>query len=404
MGSQSGYVSPLSIGTVNGGLFPEHPYMTVPPHATSTSQGFIPIQKQAYPHFPFTSPPFDSLSPLPTKMHQGQPSNIGNLEYSDVHLDWLSSLAGASHHQYTSTNPTILVFPADGNYTTFNPKAVPEEAPTFFAASAAADTCVTGSHSDISPVPIHVPGGASGSGSGSPFNSLSAGLTPIFSSTPSTFDFSTSPGLTRHSPVVPLEGEQGVDLVGLFSRPPSVPCGTFAIERPYSKEVPHPPSGSNLLTVPLTTQLTFTDHNRPSELGMHNALSSGQAPYATGRKEVRFPNQKKVNVVEDMCRWFPEESNYGKLLKRICATEWYHNGELEPVFGNGSQDLTFGLALGFEAGLSILLGFVGDEGKCLYCGHTSAKKERIVAHVREHLGLRPFVCTEERCPCKELLV
>ena len=374
MSSQSGYGPPQSIGTVNGGLYS---YMTAPPHATSTSQGCIPIQKQAHPHLTFASPPSGSFSPPTTRMHQGQPANIGNLEYSDVHLDWLSSLAGASHHQYTSTNPTIFVSPADGNYTTFNAEAVPEEALTFFA---------------------------SGSGSGTPFNSLSASLTPTFSSTPSTFDFGTSPGLTRYSPALPLEGEQCLDLVGLFSRPPPVPREPFAVEQPYSKEGPHLPSGSNLLTVPLTTQLTFTDHNRPSELGIHNNRSSGQAPYAVGRKEVRFPNQKKVNVVEDMCRWFPEESNYGKLLKRICATEWYHNGELEPVFGNGSQDLTFGLALGFEAGQSILLGFVGNDGKCLYCGHTSAKKDRIVAHVREHLGLRPFVCTDEVCPCKELPV
>ena len=394
MSSQLGYGQPPSIGT---GLYS---YMTVPPYATSTSQGYIPIQKQAYPHLPFVSPSFGSLSLPPTKMHQGQPTNIGNLEYSDANLDWLSSLAGASHHQYTSTNPTILVSPADRHYTTFNPNAVPEGAPTFFSASAAADTCMTGSYSDL----IHVPHGASGSGSGSPFYSLSASLTPTFSSTPSTFDFGTSPGLARHSPTVPLEGEQGLDLVGLFSRPPPVPCGTFAIEQPYSEEVSRPPSGGNLSTVPLATQLTFTDQNRPSELGIHNNLSSGQAPYAMGRKEVRFPNQKKVNVVEDMCRWFPEESNYGKLLKRICATEWYHSGELEPVFGNGSQDLTFGLALGFEAGQSILLGFVGSEGQCLYCGHTNAKRDRIVAHIREHLGLRPFVCTDEMCPCKELPV
>jgi hypothetical protein len=341
-------------------------------------------------------------------MPQGQ-LTIGNSEYSDMHLDWLSSLAGTPHHRYTSTNPTIRVSPAVGNYSTFTgPKAVPEA--TLFAASAATDTCVTGSHSDIIG-PVHVPGA-----SGSPFNSLGASLTPVFSSTPSTFDLSASPGLTQHSPAVPctirplteeVEGEQGLDLVALFSRPPSVPCGNFAVEHPYSQEMPSAPSGGNLLTVPLATQLAFTGHNRPSEFGIHNSVlprSSGQAPYATGRKEVRFPNQKKVNVVEDMCNRFPEESDCGELLKRICAAEWYHSGELEPIFGNGSEALTFGLALSFEAGQSILLGFVGNEGTCLYCGHTSRKKDRIIAHIREHLGLRPFVCMDEECPCKDLPV
>lgn len=412
MSIQSGYAPP-PIGTVNGSLFPGpgHTYMTMPPHVTSTSLGGTPIQKHsvphnahahgAYPHLPFSSSPFDSLNPPPTKMHQGQPTNIGNLEYSDVHLDWLSSLAEASHH----TNPTILVSPADGSYSAFTPSTVPEEAATFFAASAAVDTCMTGSHSDIRPLPVHVPRDASGLAS--PFNSIGGhtSFTPIFSSTPSTFEFSPSPGLTQHSPAgVKLEGEQGLDLVGLFSRPPS---GNFATLQPYSKEVPQPPSGVNLLTIPLATQLTFTDHSHPNEFGIQNTVlsfSSCQAPYATGRKEVRFPNQKKVNVVEDMCKWFPEQSDFGRLLKRICATKWYHNGELEPTFGNGSDELTFGLALGFEIGQSILLGFIGSEGNCLYCGHTSPKKDRIVAHVREHLGLRPFVCTNEGCPCKELPV
>jgi hypothetical protein len=407
LSSQSDYGPHPYIGSVTRDLFPGpgHNFMLLPTQSTPATLGVgvTPTQKQpvshnahgAYPYLPFSPPPFDSSSPPPTNMLQGQPT-IGN---SDMHLDWLSFLAEAPNHRYTSANPSILVSPADGNYSTITgpTKVVPEGATTFFAASAA-DT-----------IPVHVPRGASGS----PFNNslgASAGLTPTFSSTPSTFDFSASPGLTQPSPAAPctirplteegLEGEQGLDLVGLFSRPPSLPCGNFSIDRPYSKEAPHPPSGG---TIPLSNQLAFTDHNLPSEFGIHTAalpLSSGKAPYATGRKEVRFPNQKKVNVVEDMCRWFPEESDFGKLLKRICASEWYHNGELEPTFGSGSKDLTFGLALGFEAGQSILLGFIGNKGKCHYCGRSSPKKDRMVAHVREHLGLRPFVCMDKRCPCK----
>ena len=438
MSGQSGYRPLPYIGTDTRGLFPEHNYnfMTLP-HPTPPTQttlgvgvgvGLAPIQKHsishdthththgpygAYPYLPYSSSsPFDSFSPSPPpNIHQAQPT-------TDMHLDWLSSLAGAGapHHQYTS--PTILVSPADGNYSTFTgPKAVP-----FFAAnaaSAAADTCVTGltgSHSGIGPVPVpvHIPYGAPGS----PFNSLGAstGLTPLFSSTPpSTFDLSASPGLSQPSPAVPcsirpaategLEGERGLDLVGLFSRPPSLPCGNFTMERSYPKEAPHAPPGSNLLTVPLSTQqLAFADHNHPSEFGIHTTVPPRRAPYATGRKEVRFSNQKKVNAVEDMCKWFPEDSDFGKLLKRICASEWYHNGELEPTFGSGSEELTAGLALGFEVGYSILLGFVGNTGKCHYCGYSNRKRDRVVAHVREHLGLRPFVCTDGGCPCRELPV
>ena len=407
---------PPYIGAVNQGLFPGNAFMTAPQRPTSMTLGLAPIQKQygshtahfahmAYPYLPPPSPHFDPLS-LSPNLRQGQPTmNIANAEYSDTHLDWLSDLAEASQHRYpSSTNPTIMVSPAGGNYSPFaSPKAGPEA--TFFAASVAADTCVTGSHSDIGPVLVP---GTSGS--------LGASLTPVFSSTPSTFDFSTSPGLTLHSPAVPRtirplteesEAEQGPDLVSLFSHPPSVPCGNFAVEHPYSKETPSAPSCGNLLSFPLSTQLAFPGHNRPSEFEIHNAVqprSSGQVPYATGRTEVRFPNQKKVNVVADMCKRFPEESHIGILLKRICATGWYHIGGLEPIFGPGSQELTVGLALGFEVGQSVLLGFTGSDGQCLYCGHRSTKKDRIIAHVREHLGLRPFVCMDEKCPCKELHV
>ena len=435
MHSQSGYRPPPYIGTDTRGLFPDHNYnfMTLP-HPTPPTPttlgvgvgagvGVAPIQKHPvshdththgpygpYPYLPFSSPPFDPMSLPPPNILQAQPT-------TDIHLDWLSSLAGAGapHHQYTS--PTILVSPADGNYSTFTgPKAVPERATTFFAASAATDTCVNSSYSNIGPVPVpvHFPYGAPGS----PFNSLGAstGLTPIFSSTPpSTFDLSATPGLSQPSPAVPcsirpttedLEGERGLDLVGLFSGPPSLPCGNFTMERSYPKEeAPHAPSGGNLLTIPLSTpQLAFTDHNRRSEFGIHTPVLPRRAPYARGRKEVRFPNQKKVNAVEDMCKWFPEESDFGKLLKRICASEWYHNGELEPTFGSGSEELTAGLALGFEVGYSILLGFVGKRGKCHYCGRVISKRDRIVAHVREHLGLRPFVCTDDQCTCRELPV
>ena len=372
--SQSDYGPHPYIGTVTRDQFYGSTHVVTMPQPMTLGVGVAPIKASvshnahnAHGAFPYLPSSFDSLSPPPTNMCQGQPI-IGN---SDTQLEWLSLMAD----QYTSTNPTIVVSPADGNYS----------------------TSFTSTNNSL--------------------GTASASLTPTFSSTPSTFDFSASPGLTQPSPALPctirplpeegLEGDQGLDLVGLFSRPPSLPCGNFAIERPYSKEAPHAPSGSNLLTVPLSTQPAFPDHNHRSEFGMHTAPlppSPGKAPYATGRKEVRFPNQKKVNVVEDMCKWFPEESDFGKLLKRICATEWYQNGELEPTFGSGSEELTFGLALGFEAGQSILLGFIGKKGKCHYCGRTIVKKDRLVAHVREHLGLRPFACTDEGCPCKELPV
>ena len=371
---------------------PQGLFAPVQEHAIAPSPQGAQGAHDAYPYLPpLASSHFDPLN-LPYMHHgQGQPI-IDNAQYTDVDLDWLSSVAEASYTP-TNPNPTILVSPASGNYATF---------------TSAPNTCVTGSHSDIGPV--CVPGAPA-----SPFNSLGPGLTPSVSATPSTFDFSASPGLTQHSPVVPYavhplteepEGEQGFNLVALFSRPPSVPYGNLAIELPHSKEIPSAPP-CDLLMVPLPTQPVFTDHTSSSARrvpGTAPPRSSGRAPYATGRKEVRFPNQKKVNVVEDMCRRFPEASDGGKLLKRICAAEWYHKGDLEPTFGNGSEELTYGLALGFEAGHSVLLGFTGNEGECLYCGHTSPKRDRIIAHMREHLGLRPFVCMDEKCPCRELPV
>jgi hypothetical protein len=201
------------------------------------------------------------------------------------------------------------------------------------------------------------------------------------------------------------EREQGPNLVGLFSGLPSTPYGNLAIGRPLSEKMPSAPPGSNLLTVTLSEQPALTGDNSASKIhGTAPPHSAGQTPYATGREEVRFPNQKQVNVVEDMCKWFPEESDSGKLLKRICAARWYLNGELEPTFGNGSPELTSGLALGFEEGQSILLGFIGSNGECLYCGHAGQKRDRNIAHIRKHLGLRPFVCADEKCPCKELPV
>jgi len=402
MSDQASPVPPPHLGAATRDRFPGYAYvqsMTAPQNSTSSTLGFPPIQEHsiahntygAYPDLPLSSSQFDPLSPPPQR-RQAQPT-IGSPEYSEMNLDWLSSLVGTPYHQYTSTNPSILVSPASGDHSTFT------------GHTDISDTCVTGSHPNIGPV--YVPGA-----SASPFNSLGAGLTPLFSSTPSTFDLSASPGLTQHSPAVPYtarpltaesEGEQGLDLVALFSRPPSAPYGNWAIEPPYSKGMPSaPPPGGDLLTVPPSIEPAFTD---PNAFGVHNTVlyrSSDRTPYAMGRKEVRFPNQKKVNVVDDMCKRFPEESDIGNLLKRICETAWYHNGELEPTFGNGSEELTAGLALGFEVGQSILLGFIGKEGVCLYCGHMSPKRDRIIAHVREHLGLRPFVCMEEKCPCKEL--
>ena len=374
---------------------------------TTTLALFTPHSKhsntpQAFPYLPPSPSHFDPLN-LPNT-HHGQPI-IGNSQYTDMHLDWLSSVAKASHHHlYTSANPTIFVSPASGgggNYSTFTADIdVP-------------NTCVPGSHSDLGP--LYVPRASASS----PFNSLGGAgpsLTPSVSPTPSTFDLSASPGLTQHSPAVPCtvqpltedaEGEQGLSLVALFERPPAAPYANFAIDRPHSKEMPSAPPG-NLLAVPLPTQPLFAGPSSVSASGVVHApvppRVSGRAPYATGRKEVRFPNQKKVNVVEDMCKRFPEESDTGKLLKRVCAAEWYHRGDVEPTFGNGSEELTYGLALGFEAGQSVLLGFIGNDGECRYCGHTSPKRDRIIAHIREHLGLRPFVCMDERCPCRELPV
>ena len=346
-------------------------------------------------------------------MRQGHPITVpvtGNAEYPDVNLDWLSSLAGASHYQHPPNNPTILVSqpPPSATQEAFSgPLTAPLTAPP-----TPHTTSMTVAGSGY--VPYHVPGPS--------FNPKSRGtsMTPVFSSTPSSFDLSASPALTQHSPAVPpavrpltdeSEGEHGPDLVALFSQPPSGPCGNFAVDRPYSKEIPRAPLTNSLLTLlpplPPPAQPVFPGHNHPSTFRVQDSVpprSSAQAPYATGRKEVRFHNQKKVNVVEDMCKRFPEESDLGKLLKRICATVWYQKGELEPAFGEDSQAVTSGLALRFEAGQSILLGFIGIDGACLYCRHTSSKRDRIVAHVREHLGLRPFVCIDEKCPCKHLPV
>jgi hypothetical protein len=395
-------------GVATHNPFPGNPYLqdvTAPQSSIPTTLGFTPAQKypieySAHGAYPYLPSQFDQLtSSLPPNVRQGQ-RITSNSEYTGMQLDLLlSSLAEASHHPYTPQNPRVLVSPAGGNYSTStSPRTL-------------YDAFVTGPHSDISPV--HVSGA-----SGSPFNLLGASLTPIFSSTPSTVDFGTSPGLTRPSPAVPSAvrplteesgREQALDLVGLFSRSPStIPYGNFATGPPFSKEAPSAPSGNNnLLTVPLPQQFALTSQDHPSPFRAHNNVpphSSGQTPYATGRREVRFPNQKKVNVVGAMCKQFPKESDCGKLLERICATEWYRDGKLEPTFGNHSQELTSGLALCFEAGQSVLLGFIGSDGRCLHCGHTSPKRDRIIAHVREHLGLRPFECGDGKCPCKGLPV
>ena len=337
---------------------------------------------------------------------QAQPI-IGSSQYTDMHLDWLSSVAEASHRHYTPTNPTptILVSPASGPYSTFTSHMdIP-------------NTCVPGPHSDIGP--LYAPGP-----SVSPFNTGTLpSLTASFSATPSTFDFCASPGLTQHSPAVPCavrsptedpDGDRSVDLIALFSRPPSAPYGNLGMGLPRSKEVPSAPAGG-LLTVPLPPPPSLPAHSgsnarasarrAPGAVPPRAPAARAHAPYATGRKEVRFPNQKKVNVVEDMCRRFPADSDAGKLLTRICAAEWYHRGDLEPIFGSeGSDELVRGLALGFDPGHSVLLGFVGHAGECSYCGHTSPKRDRIIAHMREHLGLRPFVCMDDKCPCSQLEV
>lgn len=119
----------------------------------------------------------------------------------------------------------------------------------------------------------------------------------------------------------------------------------------------------------------------------------------------RFPGQRaEANATILDCA-FSSDSVRRTILSRIRASTWLKSHSLEPTFG--SQDgITHGLdvsGLGLKKKDSIYRAFLVDgTGGCLFpsaeggkggrCGKKEKRPLRALAHIRGHLGHRPFAC------------
>jgi hypothetical protein len=119
----------------------------------------------------------------------------------------------------------------------------------------------------------------------------------------------------------------------------------------------------------------------------------------------RFPGQRTEANVTVLDRAFSSDPVRRTILSRIRGSTWLKSHLLEPTFG--AQDgVTHGLdlsGLGLKKKESVYRAFLEDgTGGCLFpsvdgrkggrCGKKEKRPLRALAHIRGHLGHRPFVC------------
>ena len=119
----------------------------------------------------------------------------------------------------------------------------------------------------------------------------------------------------------------------------------------------------------------------------------------------RFPGQRTEANITILDHAFSNDPVRHTILSRIRASTWLKSHLLEPTFG--AQDgITHGLdlsGLGMKKKESVYRAFLEDgTGGCLFpsvdggkageCGKKEKRPLRALAHIRSHLGHRPFAC------------
>ena len=167
----------------------------------------------------------------------------------------------------------------------------------------------------------------------------------------------------------------------------------------------HPMSPPTLPAVPYEPPVTVVieEVSPPSE----NEMDVEESPVPTTEEPTydRFPGQRTEANTTILDHAFSNDPVRRTILSRIRASTWLKAHLLEPTFG--TQDgVTHGLdlsGLGLKKKESVYRAFLEDgTGGCLFpsvdgkkgdrCGKKEKRPLRALAHIRGHLGHRPFGC------------
>lgn len=154
---------------------------------------------------------------------------------------------------------------------------------------------------------------------------------------------------------------------------------------------------------PITVALEEVSPPSDSEMDVEGSPAFG--PTTEEPSYDRFPGQRTEANITILDRAFSSDPIRRAILSRIRASTWLKSHLLEPTFG--AQDgVTHGLdvsGLGLKKKESVYRAFLEDgTGGCLFpcvdggkegaCGKKEKRPLRALAHIRGHLGHRPFVC------------
>lgn len=168
---------------------------------------------------------------------------------------------------------------------------------------------------------------------------------------------------------------------------------------------PHPVSPPVLPTIPYEPPITIALEEVSPPSGSEMDVEGSPVPTTEEPSYDRFPGQRIGANIMDLDHAFSSDPVRRTLLSRIRASTWLKSHLLEPTFG--VQDgVTHGLdlsGLGLKKKESVYRAFLEDgTGGCLFpsvdggkgsgCGKKEKRPLRALAHIRGHLGHRPFVC------------
>jgi len=169
---------------------------------------------------------------------------------------------------------------------------------------------------------------------------------------------------------------------------------------------PHPVSSPPVLpTIPYEPPITVALEEVSPPSGSEMDVEGSPVPTTEDPSYDRFPGQRIGANIMDFDHAFSSDPVRYTILSRIRASTWLKSHLLEPTFG--VQDgVTHGLdlsGLGLKKKESVYRAFLEDgTGSCLFpsvdgakgswCGKKEKRPLRALAHIRGHLGHRPFVC------------
>jgi hypothetical protein len=167
----------------------------------------------------------------------------------------------------------------------------------------------------------------------------------------------------------------------------------------------HPVSPAAQPAIPYEPPITVAIEEVPPPLGSEMDLEESPVSTTEEPSYDRFPGQRTEANITILDRAFSNDPVRRTLLSRIRASTWLKSHLLEPTFG--AQDgVTYGLdvsGLGLKKKESVYRAFLEDgTGGCLFpsvdggkggrCGKKEKRPLRALAHIRGHLGHRPFLC------------